>query len=173
MEYQNIDLMYDLFKKECNDKFKERFGDSLEFGELTYKYQNQTFESNVVKKAKMLIFDYYKSKGGFLFNEISARKGKESGAPVIDLYDFDKRFGMELHWHSQKLVHKIMIERMINYKKIFGECILVLLSYGIGNPWKRKQGINHLQDYSLKKYTDAGIKVIFFNIDEPVFDWLK
>lgn len=173
MEYQNIDPEYEEFKKESAEEFKKRFDNKLIYAGFVYRYRKQAFESNVVKKAKLLISDYCKSKHRFVFNEISARKGYAPGAPTIDLYDHDNRLGVELTGITKSLQHDTMIPRILRYKEIFGDCILVLLSYGTGNAWKPKKGITQLQPNTLERYSDKGIKVVFFDVDKPKFDWLE
>ena len=173
MIYEDITKEYEEFKQNSLNMFEEKFQEKFIYQDLIYKPHNQMFESNITKKAKLMIFEKYKAKHGFLFNEISARKAKAHGAPTIDLYDIDRRLGIELHWKTRKLTHSVMIPRILRYKKIFGDAILVLLSYGEGNAWKRKQGITYLQESTLKNYIDNGIKIVFFNIDEPKYDWIE
>ncbi len=173
MEYLDIQKSYDELKEESKIRFKENHGNEIFRKGMMYKNHDQTYESHIVKKAKLIISKYYNQGDKFFYNEISARKGKECGAPVIDLYDSTHLVGIELHWQTKKLQHSKMIPRILRYKEIFGECILVLLSYGVGNAWKRKQGITYLKEETLKRYKESGIKVIFFNIDEPNFEWLE
>ncbi len=163
---------YDIFNKESKENFKNKYG-SIIFDNYKFVAQSSTVsESYVVQRAKLLIHDKFKSRGNYLFNEISARKGKESGAPVVDLYDPNKRFGIELHWRTKTINHKEMLKRMKIYNERFGKVILIFLQWGEGKGWTRFNGFNFLHDHVMQRYDKEGIKYYFFNVDKPVFDWL-
>lgn len=164
---------YEKFGTDNFKYFNKLYGDSKTIEGIEYQPRGQTNECVVVKKAKLLIYKYMESKGRKLFNEIEARIPGDSGAPKIDLYDLDNKIGIEIHWRHKKLNHVEMIPRMLNYQKRFGKCYLVLISWGKGNGFKKCYGFDFLQKHTLDRYTNAGIEVIFFNVDYPKFDWLK
>lgn len=141
--------------------------------ELTLRSHVQRSESCIIKKAKLLIYQHYKAKGSMIYNEISARKGSEPGAPTADLLDIKRNLCIELFWNSKKSAHPQMLKRLERYKKIFGSCILVFLSWGKGNAFKKAQGFTYITEFSRERYNKAGIKVVFFNIDKPDFSWIQ
>ncbi len=173
MDQEILDKYY-IFDKESKVKFEKDYYGSISLGDYKYTALNsqKKSESYVVKKAKLVIYNEFKLRERYLFNEISVRKGSDCGAPVIDLYDPEKRFGIELHWHSKKINHKEMIERMKVYNKRFGTVILLFLQWGDSNGWKRLCGIDFLHRHVEERYKAAGINYQFFNVDKPSFDWL-
>ncbi len=155
--------------------FKQRTLDNFEYTEeegILYYAHKQVFESAQVMKAKMLIDDYFRSKGQEVFNEISAREGKNPGAPTIDLFDFKHRRAIEVHYRHKEINHTQMLERLRKYRRLFGTTYLLLIQWGEGNGFKPYQGFTFLQDYTMKRYEDAGFKVVFFNLDNPDFSWV-
>ncbi len=165
---------FEIFKLQNLKNFKKRFGDKLiNKNDLEYRPRSQKNECTVVKKAKLLISKYMESNGCRVFNEIEARIPKAPGAPKIDLCDLDKNIGIEIHWKYKKIVHSEMIKRMTLYKKYFGRCYLVLLSWGEGNAFKKAYGFTDIREENLNKYKQAEIPIIFFNVDDPKFDWLQ
>ena len=150
--------------------FKHLHGEKIIKNGYTLKIRNQANESQMVKKAKLLLLKNYQHT---LFLEVSARKGVSPGAMCIDAYDIENRIGIETHWQHKKIHHDSFIERIKKYQKIFGKISVLFLQWGEGNGFKPTRGYTHIQKHNLKKYKENNIDVVFFNTDKPNFDWLR